>query len=114
MSEPSTCFQPSIIRPDVCSVSIKSTLKLTNTKAALEFLKTLVLKGKVIVGDAIFCQRDLCQQGIDSGGDYFVVVKENQPQLKRDIELAFANPEVFSPLPTAPRQQQLADRQLAQ
>ena len=83
-------------------------------KAALEFLKTLVLKGKVIVGDAMFCQRDLCQHVIDSGGDYFVVVKENQPQLKRDIELAFANPEVFSPLPTAPRQQQLADRQLAQ
>ena len=67
-------------------------------KAALQLLKTLVLQGKVIVGDAMFCQRDVCQQILDDGGHYFVVVKENQPRLKRDIQLAFADGEGFPPL----------------
>ena len=70
-------------------------------KAALQFLKTLVLRGKVIVGDAMFCQRDVCEQILDSGGDYFVVVKENQPTLLKEVQLAFAETEVFSPLSTA-------------
>lgn len=70
-------------------------------KAALSLLKTLVLKGKVIIGDAMFCQRDVCEQVIDSGGDYFVVVKKNQETLHREIALAFGDGKVFSPLSTA-------------
>ena len=69
-------------------------------KAALMLLKTLVLQGKVIVGDAMFCQREVCERVLHSGGDYFVVVKENQPTLRRDVQLAFANAEAFSPLAT--------------
>jgi hypothetical protein len=69
-------------------------------KAALPLLKTLVLRGRVVLGDAMFCQRELCREVIDSGGDYFVVVKDNQPTLRRDVQLAFAKPEVFSPLAT--------------
>lgn len=75
--------------------------KTNEAKAALKFLKTLVLKGKVIVGDAMFCQREVCEQIIDSGGDYFFVVKENQRTLLNDIQLAFADDEGFSPLATA-------------
>lgn len=75
--------------------------KTNEAKAALRFLKTLVLKGRVILGDAMFCQRDVCQQIVDSGGDYFVVVKDNQPTLRKDIELAFADVEGFSPLAKA-------------
>jgi len=71
-------------------------------KAALELLKTLCVRGRVIVGDAAFCQRDFCQQTLDSGGDYLVAVKANQPGLRREIELEFtAQPAAFSPLPTA-------------
>lgn len=73
--------------------------KTNEHKGALELLKNLCVKGRVIVGDAIFCQRDLCQQVIDSGGDYLIAVKENQPGLLREIELEFtAQPAVFSPL----------------
>jgi hypothetical protein len=75
--------------------------KTNEHKSALELLQTLVLEGRVIVGDAMFCQREVCEKILDSGGDYFVVVKQNQPQLLRDVELAFANAEVFSPLATA-------------
>lgn len=57
--------------------------KTNEHKGALELLKALCVEGRVIVGDAMFCQRDLCQQVIDSGGDYLVTVKENQPGLLR-------------------------------
>ena len=58
-------------------------------KAALELLQKIVLKGRVITGDAMFCQRDLCQQIVDSGGDYMFVVKDNQPELKAAISAEF-------------------------
>ena len=48
----------------------------------------------------MFCQREVCERILDSGGDYFVVVKDNQPTLRRDVQLAFAKAEAFSPLST--------------
>ena len=76
--------------------------KTNEHKAALELLKSMVIEGQVIVGDAMFCQRDLCAQIVDSGGDYFVPVKENQPTLLREIQLELAAHEAaFSPLRTA-------------
>lgn len=75
--------------------------KTNEHKAALGLLKGMVLEGRVIVGDAMFCQRDLCAQIVDSGGDYFFPVKENQPTLLREIELELAaNEAAFSPLRT--------------
>jgi hypothetical protein len=65
-------------------------------KAALTLLKTIVLRGRLITGDAIFCQRDLCQQVVDDGGDYLLAVKDNQPELKAAIEAEFQPG--FSPL----------------
>jgi hypothetical protein len=73
--------------------------KTNEHKAALDLLKTLVWEGRVVTGDAIFCQRDLCEEIVDSGGDYFFQVKENQPNLLRDIQHEFAAREAaFSPL----------------
>lgn len=76
--------------------------KTNEHKAALELLRELVLHGRVVVCDALFCQRDVCQQILDSGGDYLVAVKENQPGLLREIEQEFvAAPAAFSPLAAA-------------
>jgi hypothetical protein len=36
-------------------------------------------RGRVLTGDALFCQRNLCEQVCDAGGDYLLIVKENQP-----------------------------------
>jgi hypothetical protein len=75
--------------------------KTNEHKAALDLLRTLVLKGKVIVGDAMFCQREVCRQILADGGDYLFSVKENQPTLLREIELEFAAQDAaFSPLHT--------------
>lgn len=63
--------------------------KTNEHKAAIPLLKELVLHGRVVVGDAMFCQRDLCQQIVDADGDYLIAVKENQPTLLREISLEF-------------------------
>ena len=42
-----------------------------------------------MVGDAMFCQRDLAEKIIDSGGDYIFTVKDNQPGLGIDIRAGF-------------------------
>jgi predicted transposase YbfD/YdcC len=39
--------------------------------------------GRVLTGDALYCQRHLCQQVLDRGGDYLLTVKANQPTLYR-------------------------------
>lgn len=70
--------------------------KTNEHKTALELLKTLVVKGRLITGDAIFCQRDLCRQIVDDDGHYFFMVKDNQPELKKAIEAEFKP--AFSPL----------------
>lgn len=58
-------------------------------KTAVDILKTILLKGRLVTGDAMFCQRELCEQIVDSGGDYLFVVKDNQPELKAAIEADF-------------------------
>jgi hypothetical protein len=70
--------------------------KTNEHKAALLLLEGLVLQGRVITGDSIFCQRDLTKRIRDRGGHYFFQVKDNQETLRQDIEVAFT--EAFSPL----------------
>jgi hypothetical protein len=65
-------------------------------KTAFALLEMMVLQGKVITGDAAFCQRDLCQHIVTQEGHYFFKVDDNQPTLKADIALAFEPG--FSPL----------------
>jgi predicted transposase YbfD/YdcC len=55
-------------------------------------LRHLVLKDRVITMDALLTQRHVAQTIVDEGGDYVMIVKENQPQLRADIELVFTLP----------------------
>jgi len=80
-------------------------------EAELSVAPTLVDRldwhGRVLTGDALFCQRELCQQVLDNGGDYLLAVKGNQQTLLTDIALLFDPP---PDVPTAP----LADRRHAE
>ena len=67
-------------------------------KTALRFLKRLVLKGKVVVGDAAYCQRDVCKTVLSEHSDYLVLIKDNQPTLHKEAIQAFVIPEGFPPL----------------
>jgi DDE_Tnp_1-associated len=64
--------------------------KTNEHKTALRLLEKVNLKGRVVTGDAILCQRDLSQQVIDAQGHFLWFVKANQPTLLQDIEAAFA------------------------
>ncbi len=64
--------------------------KTNEIGAASEFLLTLVLEGRVVTADALLTQRELAQTILDSGGDYLLVVKENQPALHADLVATFA------------------------
>ncbi len=57
--------------------------KTNEHKAALDLIDRIMVKDTVIVGDAIFCQKDLCRKITAAEGDYFFVVKDNQPTLKK-------------------------------
>ena len=63
--------------------------KTNEHKGALDLLRNLVLKGRVVLGDAMLCLREVCQQVLDAEGDYLIAVKGNQPTLLREIELEF-------------------------
>jgi hypothetical protein len=45
---------------------------------------------RVLTGDAIFCQRPLARAIIESGRDYVLVIKDNQPDLFETAVTAFA------------------------
>jgi hypothetical protein len=59
--------------------------------AALTLLKGLPLEGALVTGDAIFTQREICRHVRDAEGHYLFVVKTNQPELHRDIAIAFGD-----------------------
>lgn len=75
--------------------------KTNEHKAALELLGVLPLKDKVVTGDAMFAQKDVAEAIREAGGDYVLVVKDNQRDLKEDIRVALQGDPGFSPLPAA-------------
>jgi len=56
---------------------------------ASKLLKTVDLREKVVMGDAMHTQRAASIQIVEAGGDYIWFAKGNQPQLEEDIRLWF-------------------------
>lgn len=48
--------------------------------------------GATLTGDALFCQRDLCDRGCAAGGDYLLTLKANQGQCYTEVALFFDPP----------------------
>jgi predicted transposase YbfD/YdcC len=64
--------------------------KTNEIPVALELLRHVVLEGRVVTMDALLTQRPIAHQIVDAGGDYVMLVKDNQPQLRADIATVFA------------------------
>jgi hypothetical protein len=56
---------------------------------ALELIKSLPLEGAVVTGDAAFTYRPIAEAIKKRGGDYFLFVKANQPELEAELARAF-------------------------
>jgi DDE_Tnp_1-associated/Transposase DDE domain len=74
--------------------------KTNEHKASLRLLGVLPLAGKVVTGDAMFTHRDVAAAIREGGGDYLLFVKDNQPQLKAQIQAALHDDAGLSPLRT--------------
>lgn len=86
----------------------KSAAELTVAPA---LVARIAWPGRVLTGDALFCQRALCRQVLAAGGDYLLLVKENQPTLYDDIRLLFDPPADLDTLPLLDRREaQTLDR----
>ena len=67
----------------------------SNEIAAVEaILQQVVLEGRIVTMDALLTQRHVAQTIVGKGGDYVMIVKENQPRLRADIALVFTLPPV--------------------
>ena len=64
--------------------------KTNEIPVALELLRHVILEGRVVTMDALLTQRSIAQQIVDAGGDYVMMVKDNQPRLHEDITTVFA------------------------
>jgi predicted transposase YbfD/YdcC len=65
----------------------------TNEIGAMpEFLAGLIIEGRIFTMDALLTQRDIAQTIVADGGNYVMIVKENQPKLYTDLEELFAEP----------------------
>ncbi len=48
---------------------------------APKLVSSISWQGRILTGDALYCQVQLCEMVLGDGGDYLVVVRGNQPQL---------------------------------
>lgn len=71
--------------------------------AAIALLEGLDLHGWIVTGDAKLTQKALVQTVIRQGGDYVLIVKDNQPTLREDIATLFADVQTVAETITATR-----------
>jgi predicted transposase YbfD/YdcC len=71
---------------------------------------TLPLAGRLVTGDALYCQRELCRQILAQAGEYVIIVKANQPALLWAVQTLFAQPPPGERLATAVTWDQHGDR----
>ena len=67
--------------------------KSNEITAIPELLKRLDLQGQIVTLDAMGCQRDICEQITEEGGDYVISLKGNQGTLHEDVKLWFEDSE---------------------
>lgn len=63
--------------------------KSNEIKAIPELLDVIDIRQAVITIDAMGCQREIAEKIVEKGGDYLLGIKENQPTLLHDIQVAF-------------------------
>lgn len=74
--------------------SISCETKTDEINAFRELVKSLNVKGAVVVGDALHCKPKTAQAVINAKADYLLVVKDNQEELKESLELFFKTEDV--------------------
>lgn len=71
---------------------IATDAKSNEITAVPKLLAMLSLKGRIVTADAMSCQRAICAQIVEQGGDYVIALKGNQGTLHGDIRLFLEDP----------------------
>jgi predicted transposase YbfD/YdcC len=73
-------------------MALANALAPNNNEAAsaLQLVELLQLKGCVVTADALHCHRGMAKAIVARGGDYVLAVKNNRPELLRDVKAALA------------------------
>ena len=61
---------------------VRGEAKESELGLASTLLAQLELKGRVVTGDALYAQRELSLRVLERGGDYFWMLKDNQPGVR--------------------------------
>jgi predicted transposase YbfD/YdcC len=80
-----------IISAQVCELGLTLAQRCTDDKsneipAVQDLLKELKIKGNIVVADALNCQKETAEIIVKQKADYLLSVKDNHPNLKKDIE----------------------------
>jgi predicted transposase YbfD/YdcC len=70
-------------------MEIKLEGKGTEVPGALQLLKMVDLREKVVIGDALHTQKEASIQVVEAGGGYVWFAKGNQPEMEENIRLWF-------------------------
>ena len=95
ISFPSYYLLAAYLPPILMEIAIEG--KGSEIPAAPKVLKSIDLREKVVMGDALHTQRPVSTQIVESGGEYIWFAKGNQPQMEENIRLWF-EPDV-QPIP---------------
>lgn len=96
MCRPASCWRKRGVRTRDESEEGKQEAELS---VAPRLLRAVALGGRVVTGDALYCQHALCRQIRWADGHFLFAVKANQPELAADVALLFDQPppgEVFA------------------
>lgn len=73
----------------IVMAQVEVSTKQNEITVAPKLLSELDLKGKVVLGDAMYCQRELSVKVVEGGGDYVWITKANQKSLQAEIAQLF-------------------------
>lgn len=62
---------------------------ISEPQGCIELLEKLELQNNIIIGDAIFTQKNICNKIIQKKSNFFINVKNNQKNFKKCISMAF-------------------------
>lgn len=74
--------------------SLPCETKISEPEIFRELIDILDISGSIVVADALHCKKKSAEKVIKEKGDYLFVVKDNEPTLRKDIELFVQNEEL--------------------
>jgi len=84
--------------------------KSNEIPAVRELMKLLDIKGSLIVADTLNCQKETAKVVVEAKADYLLSVKENQPNLMREIAEYVADDSLWKTMDKAQKKEKSRER----